>query len=454
MFNDYPVANVRFAEEEALAARIYTDDLQEIGLRKGDDEVVLTVSHSNDPCAVARSVAKVRVGRADGRIRSLDLLGKDGNLIKSVQYDYQTNGDGSLLRRQEVLLPEMSVMVGFRGEGIRLTVAGETQRHTDLECVYHEGSRQCAVDYEPTYIHGRLLPLPVDVVVQNPTTKSISRCVHLSGFRATTLDRAQIRQAAEEFAHFGSGVKTCRQMLAKYWLKSVNEMGSDDQEILKTLRTRTKDVRLEGATVGEQLRHINTLLQLDWMLGDVDLLTEHYQEYLALLASHNLTNMLLTGGRHVIETTILWGYLDAADTLLRTWAERAASSCGVRSLIRFASSTIQSGRLWLPLTLMEKVIEEEPGSLDISFEAQSLRCVALHTLCGRLQQAELLKRELDIMEIGWVSRTMDSERLASAARASLTKAKASFGRLPGPNGQQKALMTQLTKYEKTGSRAY
>jgi len=451
MFNDYPVANIRFGEQEAMATRIYSDILESPVSFAEQQESVVDLPHPRDPCSIEGSVWQIRVRAADGRVRELDLLDKGANVIKNVEYEYVEREDGPMLRRQRVQLPETLRTVGFAGKGVRVKIDDEMQTYSELDCTHHENSRECIVEYQPIRIGGYLASLPTNIIVQIPGTKDPLRCVRLSAFSPWTGGKERMRRVAEEYAYFSSEVLRCREMATKYWFKNPSEILPEDRLAIRCLQTRFEDTPCIHGTVGEQLKQINLLLHISWVLGDVDKLSRYFEDYLSLLAAHQLYQMVLIGGQHVVETTMLWGYLDAADTLLSQWAKHAVSVCDHHSVVQFTYTDLRSGRFWLPVKLMEKVLDENPNDPDVCFEANSLRCSALYSLHAQLQHPERLKRDLDKTQITWVSRSMDGERLLFVAEDGSAKAKASFAKLSEPSQFQKALMAQLTTLEKAAT---
>jgi hypothetical protein len=143
-FNSYDLSEIRFAEKEAL-------DLRDL----------------------AREQSLASQSRPD----ALSLSAKDGSLRESIQYEYAGDGNDSRLRRQQVLLPERSIKAGFSGQGPSVTVGGKTQQYSGLDIPYHEGGRQCVVDYAQQTIGGRSVSLPSRIVVYSGDGKRMLRSV-------------------------------------------------------------------------------------------------------------------------------------------------------------------------------------------------------------------------------------------------------------------------------------
>jgi hypothetical protein len=443
MFNDYPVANARFGEAEALGARLYAGDLKDSGAGKGGDENAVVLSLGLDPARSTRSLDRIKPRSAEGCIQGLDLLNQAGDLVKSVDYEYTQVGNASLLKRARVLLPQTPLTVGFTGEGIRVKVGEETCTYNEFQMAYHEGTREATVMYEPVEIGRRRASLPASVSVRNPVSKDTLRSARLSNFKSVAFGAEEIPRTAQEFADFGPEISRCRQLAVKYWARSPSEVPADDKQSLQELQGYFKAANAPDSAPGEQLRRVNMLLQLDWMLGDTTQLARDFEEYLRMLESWGLKQMVLAGGRHIIETTVLWGYFAAADVLLSKWVDRSVTVCDKDSLLHFAYDESRTGRLWTVVKLMDRIIKQGGNSGEIQFEAHALRCICLQWLYAQMREPESLKRDVDVAQIGWVARSMAMESLLSAFKDALTKAKQSFERVSSPTERQKILMRRL-----------
>jgi hypothetical protein len=234
-------------------------------------------------------------------------------------------------------------------------------------------------------------------------------------------------------------------MLLKYWLKDPAEVAQADVKTLKRLRAHFADKSTAGMTAGVQLRRVNILLQLDWMLGYMPQLESDFREYLSLLVSNDLRRMILVGGQHAVEMTSRWGQLDRADSLLEIWLDVAVSQNDVESVLNFASDSVRKKRFWTIARLMDKVLETRRLSPAQRFVAQALRCTGLARVCEMLEHPDSIRKELDIAQAGWVSYHVGAESLRRDLRQSMDEAEQLFAGLDQPTRQHKALRAQLEK---------
>lgn len=145
-------------------------------------------------------------------------------------------------------------------------------------------------------------------------------------------------------------------MLLKYWLKNPAEVEQADVKTLERLLAHFTKKSTAGTTIGEQLRRVNILLQLDWMLGHMSQLESDFREYLSLLVSNDLGRMILVGGQNAVEMTSRWGQFNTADKLLEIWLDVAVSQNDVETVLNFAADSIRKKDLWTTAGLMDKVM--------------------------------------------------------------------------------------------------
>lgn len=445
MFNDYPIPNIRFAESDALASRIYTNDLAKLASQTEDDWQTIDIANSTNEKGIDREVAKVNLRVTDGRIDALKLMDAKAQLIKSIEYEYSAQKQGPLLSKQKVVLAERPLSLGFRGDGIKMTVDGKEQTYRELPGSHHKGTRTCSVDYEPTKMGDKSIALPVRVVVRAPDGQTVLRSARLFNFKQLELNPEQARKPADGLAHFDSSERKCREMLLKYWQKDPAEVQDEDLKILRQLQTHFEEVPIVGKTAGEQLRRINMLLELDWMLGERDRLQEHFEQYLAILTANNLNRMVLVGGLHVIDTTIRWRQFAVADHLLQTWVETAIAVNNAEAILNFGQSVIRKSRSWMIAGLIEKSLASSNKWGKKRFNAEALKCMAIHKLYEMLQNPERNKIGIGIAQARLVSSSKTIDELLTTLTESITQAQNTFANLAEPTPKQKALKAQLDK---------
>jgi hypothetical protein len=445
-FNAYYLSDIRFAEQEALNVRIRAADIQPLKeTGRADAERLFDVSLARPSGECKRDLARLSVRATRGRLDELRLLDKEGNLLKSVEYEYTDQNHGSHLHRQNMLLPERPITVGFKGKGPTITIAGRKRQYSQLQTMHHQGGRRCIVDYQPVEIGGRVAPLPARITVYPGDGKRALRSARLYNFTHGQVSTDQTEESAKQFSLFDANETKCHEMLLKYWLKQPVEVNEPDVDTLHELQTDFAGKSVADMTAGEQLKRVNMLLQLDWMLGDRSRLEKDFQHYLSLLAANGLGRMVLFGGQNVIEMTIRWQYFAAADRLLETWRDAAVSGNDVEAALDFAAASLRRGRLWTIAKLMDKILEMPRISPAQRFVAQALRCIALAQVYQMVREPDYIKTELGIAQARWALSRMDAETLRRELTQGMAEARQLFTGLDQPTRQHKALRAQLEK---------
>jgi len=439
-FNSYYFSDIRFAEQDALDMRIYS---RYIGPLKKTGIYDVNVPGQEDEAG--QKPARLSVRATKGRLDELRLLDNEGKLLKSIEYEYKEQNGETQLHKQIVLLPERPIKVGFRGKGPTITIGGEKQQISQLETIHHQGGRKCVVDYQPIEIDGHTKTLPCRITVYSGDGNRILRSAKLYNLTHCQINPDQLEEAAKRFSLLDGDEAICREMLLKYWLKDPAEVAQTDVKDLKRLRAHFEEKSTVGMTIGEQLRRVNILLQLDWMLGYMPQLKSDFREYLSLLVSNELGRMVLIGGQNAVEMTSRWGQFDTADKLLEIWLDVAVSHNDVDTVLNFAADSIRKKDLWTTAGLMDKFMETPRLSEAQRFVAQAIRCLCLTRLCEMLDNPDRIKNELDAVQAGWVSRHTDVESLQTSAGQSIIEAKQLFTAVDEPTREQKVLRAQLEK---------
>lgn len=434
MFNDYPVSNLRYADSEALATRVFVRDLETLNTSGLDVPLPLSCRAVAGTLDYSRSITSVKLDTTDGRVTRIGLLDANDLIAKAVEYEYSSTSDEPGLRREIVVLPECSVEVGFPVGSVKARSNGDEVHLGVFARTYHGGSRMCSVEHRPVSVGEASVVLPHRVSVRHGESGKLLRAAQLSGFERGEVDKNSAQQAARLFSHFSPEMLKCRQLLLAYWLKDPLEVAPVDRDALRKLQEHFDGLDRRFASPGEELRRLNMLFQLAWMLGDSEHLAAHYGLYLALLHRYDLEEMLLLGGCHVIETTVLWGQLRVADQLLETWVQTTNSAVDPCAILQFARVQAQKGWLWGLAKSVGRLLTSAKLTPTQKLEAQTMRCLAYTHLYLHMAYPETLRGELDVMQIGWVSRSLSASELRAVAEDSFVEASDSLRALQESHG--------------------
>jgi hypothetical protein len=199
-FGSYPIDNIRFADREALAERIYSTDLRDLDDTNQIAEAVLDIPISSAEGGDKRDVSQLKIQKNEERIDSMQLFNADKKMIKDISYDYENIGGMNYLSKMTVVLPERPMMVGFNGKGIKVTLDGKEYQYRDLEATHHLGARTCTVEYETMELNDKNVTLPVKVTVHNRKNGHILRSVQMMNFKRINMDSAGAEMAAKQFS--------------------------------------------------------------------------------------------------------------------------------------------------------------------------------------------------------------------------------------------------------------
>jgi len=439
-FNSYPLADLRFGDSESLASRLYFRDLRDVVQDTNDRFSTVDIATSSGG-SDARSIAKAVVRRDDSSIADLNLLDADNQVMKSIHYEYTTYNDKRLLRKETVLLPETFLTVGFLGQGATITINGQKRTFKELPTLHHEGGRDCTIDYSPFTMEDRSLAVPASVVVRKADDRTVVRMAHMFNFVHLKLTADEAEQAAQQFAHMDAEEQALQQLLERYWLKDSNGIAGEDAATLKRLRAHFEDVSPRGKIVGEQLKRLSLLVQLDWLQGD-DAIQRHFREYLATLAANGLWETLVPAGCEMIDVTARWHRFTAADRMLEHWLDTVIAERDPASIRRYAESQGRRGRWWIAARLLEKSLQSQDwGSAKLA--GQVLRSKTLQKLNDALQTPYSGKVEAAKAQVTWATSSCGAENVTKALHESLQQAGQTFSDLAEPSEEQKEFKSQL-----------
>ncbi len=447
MFNDYPIPNIRFAEPEALASRIYTNDIGKVLGQTKDGWQTIDIRNSVTENGIDREVMKLDLRVTDGRIDALKLLDAKEKLIKSIEYEYSDQEGGPLLLKQNVILAERPFTIGRKGKGINIKIDNEERTYRDMGTMHHKGTRKCSVDYESTKIDDKLMALPTRVAVRRADEQKVLRSSRLFNFKRVELNSDQVRESAEAFSSFDGQDWKCREMLLKYWTKDPSEVEEEDLKALKQLQSHFEKISTIDKTTGDQLRRVNMLLQIDWILGDSEQLKKHFQQYLDILSANDLDRMVLVGGQYAIDTTIRWRHFAAADDLLEKWVDKATAVNDEEAILDFGESVIMKNRFWTVARLLEKSLSSPEKWGQKLFNAETLRCMALYKIYEMLRNPDKVRKGLRMAQANWVSSSTSIDKLFVTLNESIADAQKTFANLDEPTREQKVLREQLEKIQ-------
>lgn len=445
-FNSYPLGDIRFAEQEALASYIYTSDLESRTTGSEDGWKTIDIRNVSSHNGMNREVSMLKLHTTDGRIENLKLVDANDQLIKSIEYEYSVDKDQHLLCRQNIVLPERTLMLGFRGRGATLRIGNEKHTYKEFPGSHHGGGRKCTVEYETVKLDKKVLYLPVQITVRSVVEETILRTARMFNFVRLKQNEAGAEQMAIQFGRFNEQELKVQALFSTYWQKNPEEIEDADAEILRQLRRHFESIRTDGKTVGEKLKRINMLMKLDWIQNNRAELQRHFKEYLAILVSHDLDEVALFGGLHVIDSTVEWAQFPAADQLLQQWIGTIVAHGSPESILTFGQTYMKRRHYWSIAMLLDACSKCSYWE-QRRFDAQALKCTSLFTLFEMIQDPSTARTNRAIAQAGWAAWSLGSDNLMRTVDESLTQAKQLFANLDKPTRSQINLKRQLEQID-------
>ncbi len=446
--NNYPIANVRYAERDALAWRVFRSDLSEA--KEPNEGWVTSKVHDerrNGP--VEREIDQLRIQQnEDGEIASLVSVDRRGREAKRITYDYSLANGISVLNRMTAILNVMPIPVRLTSSGRgALRINGQEATVAESEVPHHSGARRCTVAYDVTNLWGRAVSLPSKIEVRKASSDLLLRTATISNYVPCALTEQQCEEAAKEFCRLNPVELRQRALLIKYWAKPASDVNGLDLDDLKDLRCQFEGSATYDKSVGEKLKRINMMMEIDLMLGDHDHLLRAFGRYLETLRSSGLLEFLPTGGLARIDTAVRWRQFEAADRLLDQWRVAVVATQSPESILTFAGLQARKGHCWAAAELLKESLSSQDWAQERS-AGQVLLCTALHTIRESLAKGDSTKEAQSSVETEWVGHSLGVQGATKAIRESIREARRSFGGLKAPTKEQEAMERQVASIEK------
>jgi hypothetical protein len=146
-----------------------------------------------------------------------------------------------------------------------------------------------------------------------------------------------------------------------------------------------------------------------------------------------------------IETTIRWHHFAAADNLLEKWVDKAIEVNDENAILDFGESVFMKNRFWTVARLLEKSLSSSKKWGQKRFNAELLRCIALHKIYEMLQNPDKVKKGLSMVQANWVSYSTNIDKLNRTLNESIGDAKKTFANFAEPTPKQNKLWFQLNQ---------
>ena len=137
-----------------------------------------------------------------------------------------------------------------------------------------------------------------------------------------------------------------------------------------------------------------------------------------------------------------------AGMLLDRWVDTVLPMNDAESILLFARRQLAKKRFWTTAKFLERCSAEGLFTTDTQFEAEVLRCTALHELYKLMLNPNAIKGLSAETEADWVRCRTGPGGLEMMLADSLAQARRAFGCLTQPTESQLAFNRQLDKIAK------
>lgn len=418
VFNSYPILDIRFAESEAFARRLYVDDLGRIPPLPQDGWHDLALAGPPSDSDALRSLKRLSWRSNNSRMTDLHVFDTHNQMVANVHYDY-FNHRPHQLQKQTVVLPERHMVAELQGAGLTVKTDHKTEQHNKFNIVHHKGGRECVIDYSPFQIDDAHVSLPTAISVCRQDTGGNLRSARMENHIMGQKNPKDMRGLAKSFCHYSPDELKCRALWSKYRSKPVESIVPGDMQRLDTIRKRFAGRPTDDMTTGQLLKHINMFIQLDWVQHEVASLQEHFKQYLQVFQAAELDHMQMIGGQNLIYITAKWNQFQAAERLLGEWTKTLMSTCRPEVLTAFAEAETRKGYNWTSIRLMDSLLHTPPNDPQISFEAAFIRSMAMNNLYQNMQHPDRNDNTCTKAQIRWVSLECTLDELGRQLRRSV-----------------------------------
>jgi hypothetical protein len=444
----YPIDNLRFAEPEALASRIYKKDIGDINDQISEIKTV-EIPDYNDGNGNKREVAKIAYKASDGYIKNLKLINKNNQIFKSIEYQYSHSDGNSILKSQKVVLPEKIMQVGFRGKGATITINSQSQTFTELPGFHHTGGRICNIDYDPVKTNDKdLLVAPSSITVQRGDSNNIMRSAKIYNVEKLKMSLQEVQQAAQEYGRISDDELNIKNLLEKCLLQNPSEIEKEDSGLLVQIRKHFDDIGAK--TTSEKLKRISTLINLDWIQSD-DKLVEHFRQHLSILKENNLEQIIMYNGLTAIDYTVVLGSFSTADEILNDWLNSFIADIQVNEILNFSQAQMKIQHFWTIYKMLDKCLKSNRNLADNKFDVQVQKTITLYQFYISSKSQNKSRRLTS--QIEWASRTIKTDDMPKMITDNIDETERLFDDLKEPTKTQLQFKQQIDKIKETMAQA-
>jgi hypothetical protein len=442
----YPIDNVRFAEQEAIASRIYKKDIGDLNDKTNNETRSVEIADSNNANVIKPEAAKIMYKASDGNISNLKLIGKNNQIIKDIEYKYVQKDGNSILKSQKVILPEKIMQVGFRGQGVTIYKNGKPTTFKELPAIRHTGGRICNIEYDPIpKINEKMLVVPSSITVQRADSNNIMRSAKISNVEKLKMSLKEVQQEAQQYGRISDDELYIKKLLEK--LLQQNNTDVEDKDVGRLERLRSEYDKTDAKTTAEKLKLAGNLINLDWVQSDKKL-AKDFKNYLSILKEKNPSqSIIMNDGLNTIDLTVVLGRFSDADEIVIDWLDSFMAETQYNEIIDFAQKQIKLQHCWTIYKMLEGCLKSNKNLANNRFDVQAVKTTILnqfYTDSKSQNKSRRLKSQIE-----WASKSINPDEMPKVISRNIEEAERLFDDLKEPTKTQIDYKRQLDKIKQT-----
>ena len=300
-FGSYLLDDIRFAESESFITRVNLSKIDSVDTTNHFD-------HNNIQCSPT-----INRGPHD-EIQSIKFASNEKGLYKQIDYSYMSS-ENHLLKKSVTNLYESPLIADFSESNIIVQGSqGSKYNFNYIELIHHLGGRQCVVDFKSIERNQSLVSIPSKIHVSNSSNHALLRQASTTNIAYKQMSIDEITNEAKQYISITENQEIARDILTDHWFTHISPGTPIYTQTIK-LRNLLFNEYKSSNEVATRLSSNYFTVMLDVLIGDDVSIDIHFKDYLAILKDADLSHLAISGGIHLIKTTISWKRYKTAQNL-------------------------------------------------------------------------------------------------------------------------------------------
>ena len=184
------------------------------------------------------------------------------------------------------------------------------------------------------------------------------------------------------------------------------------------------------------------------MLGWEQELKRHFREYLTILAAHDLGNMALCGGCHIIQTAVRFRLSDVAEELLAIWVSMNIKGNSPTAILASLRSGTWKNHPWMIANLMKKLAQEKGLTISQKLEVHLYAARSLFKIVTFEEKGRTNRDNTEDLNMMWARKVVTHKQACKQLKFHFTEAIKKSSLIQTPTEHEQLLTTQLDNLKK------